>query len=176
MTINILLLASGSVVVFYAIIVNRVTALLHPLRIDMAELGAFLLEAEDLPAHYRRGIEHALDSAYATMSAWIYVVALPVAFALAIRDAVTRRSEYPFSDVPTDLQADMRHFCLLSFISTIGNSPLAGGLVLIQLSVYLLLWAPMGQLIRESMKTTFTIEEASAQISANLHGLRHAAQ
>jgi hypothetical protein len=175
MTVNALLLASGLLVAFYAIVSNRLTALLHPMRMDMAELGVFLLDCEDLPEHQKKRIGRSLDGAYNTWRAWLYAMLMPIAFALALRDTITKREESTFSDVPRDLQADLRHFCLLSFFSTIGNSPLATSIVGLQLILFLFLWAPIGQVVRELLKTTYSIEEASAHLSENLPHFRHAA-
>lgn len=142
------LLAAAVTVLFYAVLCNRVTRLVHSIRMQMAEKGEELLNTERLPAHMVTHIEVSMDNAYCTFCAWVAVFAVPIAAVAVIFDEFKGRPD-PFSDVPVDLRADVDQFAFLSFVSTFANSPLAAILFAMQFGVLLVLWIPAGRLARE---------------------------
>lgn len=156
------LLAAAVTVTFYALLCNRVTRLVHSLRMQMAEMGEELLNTERLPGHIETHIEASLDNAYCTFCAWVAVFALPFAAIAVVVDRVKKRPD-PFADVPHDLRAKVDQFAMFSFISTLANSPLAALLFAAQFIVLLVLWIPAGRLARE----LFSLRDVLANL---IHG------
>lgn len=142
------LLAAALTVTFYAVLCNRVTRLVHSLRMRMAEKGEELLNTERLPDHMVIHIETSMNNAYCTFCAWAVVFALPFAAVAVVLDKVKGRPD-PFSDVPADLREGVDQFAMLSFVSTLANSPLAALLFAMEFVVLLVLWIPAGRLARE---------------------------
>lgn len=175
MNLDLVILTAGLFITAYLIVSNRLVALLHPLRIDLAELGAFLLEQSDLPVPYRARIEYSLDRAYSPASAWLIAFATPIATVLAVRDLVLMRQNDGLADIPTELRADMRLFCVLSVTTTVGNSVGASVLFALQIFLSMILWLPVGTVLRELMQTTFNVEQMSARVTSNLGHWRQAA-
>lgn len=175
MTTDALLAMCGLLILFYFLVVNRITELVHPMRLDMAELGEFLIESKDLPEFHRARIQQSLNAAYSPVHAWLFAILLPVAVLMAIRESIRARNADPLSDVPNDLRADVRHFCNLSLMSTMANSPLAALFFFSQVAVYMLLWLPVGAILRDSMRVAHSIDQIAAHVSSHFGNWKQAA-
>jgi hypothetical protein len=161
---------SGFTVAVYLVLSNRLTAILWPLRLHIAELGETLLADPRMPVLHRKRIEHELNYTFSLPRAWLCVFIVPVAAVLAFRDKVLDRNVDPIADVPQDLRPNLRYFCALTVVSTIGNSPLVAVLVLIEVTLCLVTWLPLGTLLRESIKMLDAFDMRLRDRMYNGHG------
>jgi hypothetical protein len=155
-----LLVTAGLFAAAYLFLCNRVTAALHPLRLELARVGTRLIAAPGMPGPVKTMVGAALDHAYSSWVAWAHVFALPVAVVLTVRDALTGRKDPDFENVPADSRPELSLFCALSTVSTLANSPLAFALFALEVLVCMVLWMPIGVLMHQTARMTVAFEEA----------------
>lgn len=142
----------GGAAVFYLVLSNRLIALLHPTRMEMAYLGADLLAEPSLPDIAKTHIQYHLDHAYSARRAWLYAILVPFSVAYAVKAAIKGKSGNLRNHCPAHLRAKYDRFFSLSFWSVVSASPAAAVLVIAELALCLVLFFPIGMIVRDAAK------------------------
>jgi hypothetical protein len=145
------LVSIGVFAILYLILCNRAISLVHPLRMEMLELGERLLADHRLRDDEAKAVETGIAYAYSSWIAWAFVVGLPVAAIATIIDRVRGR-ENPLSCGERDLQNDLNRFLRLATVSLLANSPLAAFLFVIVFVACSILFLPIGNAVQEMMR------------------------
>ena len=143
-----IILSVGAAIALYCWISNRMTHLLHPMRMELVALGDKLLDSDRLSDDDVDHINFKLDNAYSSFLAWVFAATIPIASIAVMYDRFKGRPD-PTDDFPEEIRADYRKFFRLSFVSTVGNSPAASLICFVELVIIELLLFPAGRTIRE---------------------------
>jgi hypothetical protein len=168
-----ILIVFGMVAALYLVLANRLIALVHPARMELADLGAYLLDS-DISEEAKKYIKYSMNNAYNGWRAWSFVFLVPVAVAHFVILAARGRAPKRPHTCPEDLRSEYDRFMSLSFWSVISSSPLAAALVLTQLVVYLFLFMPIGVIIRDTTKTAAMLHENHVRLHDRLSAKVHA--
>lgn len=152
MTGTSILIGIGCIAVIYFVLCNRFVKFVHPVRMEMVELGGKLLSDSRLPEEDAMLIESALEHNFSSWRAWLFVLILPLAVIAAIIDTV-RGSSTPFGKIPVDLRSDVGRFIRLSTVTVLSNSPLAAFLFVLILTTATMLFFPVDKAMRELMRS-----------------------
>lgn len=140
------LLQAGVGLAVYAVACNRLSAVVQPLRLRMADMGEALLSDQRLPASARAAVEQALDGAFNPDGAWKIVAALPAAAAMVLIETITGKRR-PETRIAPDLRTPYRRFQVWALLLRLCNSPLALALAVTQFVVFMLLFIPAARLL-----------------------------
>lgn len=151
------LLYAGIGVAAYAVLCNRLSAMVQPLRLRWVEEAEELLAGHDISGSMRSEIEAQLKNLLRTRAAWeLALVILPTAiFVTAVGLAKSRKAKSNI-DAPSGKVGETYTWLLRTSIALrLANSPAASVVFLSMLAVAILFFIPAARLVRSLMAQSF---------------------